>query len=325
MRRFVILGLVVLLVVLLWSGLWQYGAEQVRAQIEALAENPSASLACGRLDIAGFPFRFDVTCSDATVVRLDLTARTPEIKATALAYRPGHVIAFVKSPVALSDAFFGTERELRFEGAEASLRLSGFLPESFALERFSVELTGATLHDVLVGDETLLTLATAEFHLLDSGASDREPGGLAAYATAAGLDYPEAEIEAGTLIATAMLTRFPRRLLDWSGPALLSEWVEASGALTLEEFAFTADGLDIAATGNASLDASGLINGTLRTTSKGLIERLDLEFLGDTRPLFIGTPGADGSYTNQFSMRGGYLFAGIVPVPLLQLAIDPLF
>ena len=324
MRRIILLGLVVLLVVGGWTIAWFYGAQLIRDEIAALA-NDEPSVNCGRLDIAGFPFRFDVTCGEARIVDLDLSISTPEIKATALAYRPGHVIAFVQSPISISDAFTGSERELRFSLAEASLRLSGLLPQDWELERLSILVDAPTLHDLLIGDEVVLSAAKSELHVTGGAAAGQEADGLAAFVSAEGLDYPEWDIAGGTATLTASLTHFPRKALAWLGGNVLRDWQAAGGVLRLEESSFAAGGMDITATGEARLDDTGLPAGSLRVVSKGLIERLDLSFLGDMRSLLIGTPDAEGRYTNQIAVRNGFVMAGVIPVPVLELAREPFF
>jgi hypothetical protein len=324
MRRIILLGLVVLVVVLGWTGAWFYGAQLIRDEITALAD-AAPSVTCGRLDIAGFPFRFDVTCSEARIVEMDLAIATPEIKATVLAYRPNQAIAFVQSPVSISDAFAGSERELRFSLAEASLRFSGLLPQDWELERLSLLLDGPVLHDVLIGDEIVLSASKGELHVTGGEAAGQAADGLAAFISAEGLDYPEWDISGGAATLTGSLTHFPRKVFDWFGDDLLREWQAAGGQLRLDSSSFASSEMTIEATGEARLDEEGLPGGSLRVVSKGLIERLDLSFLGDMRPLLIGAPDGEGRYTNLIALRDGFIMAGVIPVPIFELALEPFF
>src|SRR5690606_33101001 len=114
-KRIIILGAVVLLVVLGWTGAWFFIAGQLRQQIQALAlaEGESApQLVCGQLDIGGFPFRMDVECAGATLVSGDLLAEIPYMRVSAMVYRPTHLLGAVRGPVAIADAFTGARQQL---------------------------------------------------------------------------------------------------------------------------------------------------------------------------------------------------------------------
>src|SRR5215218_8645414 len=91
MRRFVIFGVVIAAIVLIWSGGWLYLSNEIRTQVTALstADGTTApKVTCGKLDVGGYPFRFNLTCADATIVSGDLAFALPQIEAAALVFQP---------------------------------------------------------------------------------------------------------------------------------------------------------------------------------------------------------------------------------------------
>ena len=76
MKRIIALMVVVIVVVGGWTFGWFYLSGEVRRTIGTFATSTDPTVptvACETLNIGGFPFRFDVTCGNATVVAEDLT------------------------------------------------------------------------------------------------------------------------------------------------------------------------------------------------------------------------------------------------------------
>ncbi len=94
MRRIIILGVVILLVIAAWTGGWLYLSTFVRQEVTALASADGVSspkITCTKLDIGGYPFWMDVTCGGMSVIQGDATISATALKATVLAYDPFHV------------------------------------------------------------------------------------------------------------------------------------------------------------------------------------------------------------------------------------------
>ena len=97
MKRIIYLGIAVFAVMLLWCGAWLYAGNEVKKAVLSLATADGESapkLSCDSLDVAGFPFRFDVTCTGATLVSQDTTVAVAELRASVLVYDPWHALAF---------------------------------------------------------------------------------------------------------------------------------------------------------------------------------------------------------------------------------------
>src|SRR5690606_9007293 len=126
MNRFLVLIIAVLVVVAGWSGAWFYAAGEARSAIATLAEpagEDDAAIACGELDVTGYPFRFDFECRDATLTSGDVAVTLAGIRASALAYNPTQVKFSALSPATISDAFSGAKSRIDFAGAEGSARI----------------------------------------------------------------------------------------------------------------------------------------------------------------------------------------------------------
>ncbi|MEH2529777.1 hypothetical protein V1277_003848 [Bradyrhizobium sp. AZCC 1588] len=112
--RLFIAPALLLVVAAAWSAFWFYAASEVgvRADAWALQEAKAGRVyACGKRSVAGFPFRFEVRCDDASVslvsqtagAQVPFTARLGEIMVIAQIYQPRLLIAEFKAPATLAD------------------------------------------------------------------------------------------------------------------------------------------------------------------------------------------------------------------------------
>ena len=97
-----------------WSGFWFYAASEVGVRADAWrAQEAKAGRVydCGKRSVAGFPFRLEVRCDDASVslvsqtagAQAPFTARLGEILVIAQIYQPKLLIAEFKAPATLAD------------------------------------------------------------------------------------------------------------------------------------------------------------------------------------------------------------------------------
>ena len=103
----------VLVAALGWSAFWFYAASQVDANVDAWRAREAKSgrvYDCGKRSLGGFPFRFEVTCSDAAVRLVSqtagsaqpVTARLGQILVVAQVYDPKLLIAEFVAPATIS-------------------------------------------------------------------------------------------------------------------------------------------------------------------------------------------------------------------------------
>ncbi|MGY3547853.1 hypothetical protein ACVWZ4_003242 [Bradyrhizobium sp. USDA 4472] len=96
-----------------WSGFWFYAASQAGVAVDAWrAQEAKAGRIydCARRSIAGFPFRFEIQCSGASVAlvsqnasKTPFTAKLDNILVVGQVYDPKHVIAEFSAPAKLVD------------------------------------------------------------------------------------------------------------------------------------------------------------------------------------------------------------------------------
>ena len=97
-----------------WSAFWFYAASEVGVRADAWrAQEAKAGRVydCGKRSVAGFPFRLEVRCDDASVSLVSqtagaqeaFTARLGEILVIAQIYQPKLLIAEFKAPATLAD------------------------------------------------------------------------------------------------------------------------------------------------------------------------------------------------------------------------------
>ncbi|MEP7239800.1 MAG: DUF2125 domain-containing protein [Devosia sp.] len=322
MRRFVILIVVVVVVIAGWSGAWLWAAGQIGSVQRQLATADGIAtprVTCQSFAVGGFPFGFDLTCSGATVTSGDVTVTAAGLKASVEVYNPTHVLAFAEAPVGVSDAFTGSQSRLDFASATASARLTGW-----RIARISVVLEQPAWNDTVLDDRLIAKASHVEAHLVDAPEKHDGAKGLAAldaFAQLDGLDAPAYGIANGKGTLDAEIANLPDDVRTYGDADLPKRWQAAGGTLTLSGFKGEDGARNFTVTGNASLDSTGRPQGQVRMVSTGVVEALGTTIPEQLKGVLIGAQAADGSYSQTLNIAGGMVFAGLVPVAMLE----PLF
>jgi hypothetical protein len=334
LRRFAALLIAIILVVGLWTGGWFWAAGEIRAQVALLAQNDGETdpkIACGALNVSGFPFRFDIECVDGTLLDRDITASLAGLRASVLVYNPTHVLISAKAPLTLDDAFSGAQSRVDFTGLQASARvtsrdiLEAFSGAGWRIANVSVVADGLTWNDTVVGDMLRMSADHVEAHLVDLPAGRDQAAHtatLGAYVTLANLNLPQLQITGAQSTLEAMVDQLPDDLMAFADPDALRAWQARNGKLTLTKFQGSQPNPDekFEITGELGLGPTGLANGTVTYSTKGILDRL-LTQAGV--PLlqvaaFKGMPQADGTSTNTLGITDGRVtLAGFTLAELL--------
>lgn len=315
MNRFVILGLVVLALVGLWTGAWFWAAGAATSYVQSLETADGVStprLSCDQFAITGFPFGFDATCTGATIVSLDTTVTVAGLKASVLVYNPFHVLAFAQSPVTMDDAVTGSRSRLDFADAEVSARLSGW-----RIGRVSLVVNAPVWNDTILEDRLIADADRFELHLVDDPDRHDAKAGLASlaeYVTVEGLSAPLQKIVNAKATLQGEISNLPDDVRVYGDPDLIRRWQAAGGRFNLVSID-AADGTDFyRSSGTLGLDSQGRVEGQVKITSRGVVERLDPMIPANAKGLLLGGQAADGSYSQTINFAAGVVLSGLVPV-----------
>lgn len=322
MKKIIALGVVVLVLAVGYSAAWFWAAGQATSYVKTLETADGETMprvVCGSFSITGFPFGFDATCANATIVSGDVTVTASRVQAAAEVYRPTHVLLFAQSPVEIGDAFTGSKSRLDFASAQASVRLEGW-----RLGRASVVVTEPVWNDIVLEDRLLAKAAKLEAHLVDVPVKhDAEQGlaTLAQYVSVDALDAPGLEIGNGQSEFEAEITNLPDDVRTYADADLLRRWQAAGGKYIITGLKGGDATSAFDASGTLGLDGGGWLEGQLVLHSNGVVERLEGMIPPEYKGWIVGTPAEDGSYSQTLNIAAGVVFAGLVPTGM----IPPLF
>ena len=334
LRKFAALLIAIILVVGLWIGGWLWAAGEIRNQVALLAQNDGETnpkITCGTLNVGGFPFRFDVECVDGTLTELDTTVTLAGLRASVLVYNPTHLILSAKAPLTIDDAFSGAQSRIDFATLTASARLisrdifEGFTGVGWRIANVSLVGDKVSWNDTVVGDMLRMSTDHLEAHLVDlPEGRDKvaHTASLGAYASLSNLTLPQLGVAAAQSELQATIDQLPDDLMALTSPDAIRQWQARNGKLTLVKWTGTQPSPDekFEVTGEISLSPTGLANGQLTYTTKGVLDRLLASY--QVPPLqvaaFKGMPAADGASTNSLGIADGHVtLAGFPMAELL--------
>jgi hypothetical protein len=285
-----------------WSAFWFYTASKVDQSVDAWRAREAASgrvYDCGRRSVAGFPFRLEVRCTDASVAlrsqtaaqaanQTPVTAKLAEILVVAQIYDPRLLIAEFKGPATLADRGQPSSMAARWTTARSSVvglpgipqrvslvfddpvldRIAGSVQTPLARARH-LELHGRLVEAATPGQPQI------ETDLQLNGASVQEVHPLLAEAF-------DAEVRA---LLTGLKDFSPK---PW--PDRFREIQAAGGRIEFSKARIQQGELIATATGSLGLTATGNVDGELQVVAAG-IDRV-VPLLGIDKMLEQGVPQA---------------------------------
>jgi hypothetical protein len=296
--RLFIAPVLLVIAAIAWSAFWFYAASQVDVQAEAWRAREAKSgrvYDCAKRSVAGYPFRLEIHCDDASVslvsqtagAQAPVTAKLGEILVVAQVYDPKLVIAEFTSPATISD------------------RGGGPLVVSWSKGRSSVVgLPDVPQRASIVFDDAAIDRVNGSTQALLAGAKHIELHGRLADGSAS--DHPVIEavlqIAQGSIQEVHPLLAEPfnadvRMLLsglkDFSPkpwPERFREVQAAGGHVEIVQSRVQQGDLIAVAAGKLGLNANGCIEGELQMTVAG-IEKV-IPALGIEKMLDQGVPQA---------------------------------
>jgi hypothetical protein len=296
--RLFIAPLLLVVAALAWSAFWFYAASQVDVQADAWRAREAKSgrvFDCVKRSVAGYPFRLEIRCDDASVslisqtagAQVPITAKLGEILVVAQVYDPKLVIAEFTAPATISDRGSGSFVVNWSKGRSSIVGLPG-VPQ-----RASIVFDGAAIDRV--NGPTQAQLAAArhiELHgrLADGSASDH-PIIEAALQIAQGSMQELHPLLAEPFDADVRMTLSGLNDLSpkpW--PERFRELQAAGGHVEVVQSRIQQGDLIAVAAGRLGLNADGCIDGELQMTVAG-IEKV-IPALGIEKMLEDGVPQA---------------------------------
>lgn len=322
------LGLLVLAGIA-WSGMWFYASYRAQHEIEAWIAREATqgrTWTCGERTFGGFPFRFELICTEPTVTFAGADgwkASAERAHAVAQVWDPQHIIAEFQGPGVIVQGSTGR----RLEGKWSLLQVSG-VGSHGRVERMSLAVDNYTLSE---GGTVLLAARHGEIHVRhhpgdDALTLDLAAGVLGATGPAGaglGKDPVDAELD-------ATLTDVPH-FRSMPVEERLRAWQAAGGRLKLLLAKASAGGAVLTANGDLGLDASGRSEGAVKVSVAGADALLKGLAASDLMPPvlsglgsvvgMVGTPTEiDGRKASAFNVRfrDGRVFLGPLPVGRLS-------
>ena len=298
--RIFIAPLLLLIAAIAWSAFWFYAASQVDVQADAWRAREAKSgrvYDCAKRSVAGFPFRLEVSCEDASVSLVSQTAGQPasqpftaklgEILVVAQIYDPKRVIAEFTSPATLVDPLSQQSYAVNWSLGHASIAGLPFTPD-----RASVEFNDPAIDRVGQMPVPLARAKHAELHgRLAPGSSADQPviesEMLINQGSIQGLHPLLAEpFDVGVRALVTGLKDFSPK--PW--PVRFRELQAAGGHVEIVQSRVQQGDLVAVAAGTLGLSANGRLDGELQMTVAG-IEKV-IPALGIDKMLEDGVPQA---------------------------------
>lgn len=284
-----------------WSAFWFYAASQVDHEVDVWRAREAKAgrvYDCAKRSVAGFPFRLEVTCEDASVTLVSqtangtadtpVTARLGKILVIGQIYTPGLLIAEFTAPATLAARGEQPAMQVNWTTARSSIAGLPGIPQRVALV-FDAPAVDRLNSGVAV---PLARAAHAELHtqLAASTTPDHPVIDVAVDLTQASVqDIHPALAQPFDALIGARLTG----LKDFSPrpwPVRFREIQAAGGKIMIERARIQQGNMIATAAGSLGLTPSGNLDGELQMTVAGFEQVIPL--LGIEKVLEEGVPQA---------------------------------
>src|SRR3954447_1347232 len=297
--RLFIAPVLLLIAAAAWSAFWFYAASEVGVRADAWRAQEARSgrnFDCAKRTVAGFPFRFEISCEDASVKLVSQTAsntlfagKLAEILVVAQIYDPKLVIAEFKAPASIAE--LDGQAPMRVDWAKARASVVG-LPA--VPQRGSIVLDDVAL-DRINASSIQVPVARAKHAELHGRIAEGSPGDHPVIETV--LQINDGSIQGvHPVLAEAFKADVRTRLTGLKDfapkpwPERFRELAAEGGKVEIVQSRIQQGEMVAIAAGTLALNANGNIDGELQMTVAGL-ERI-VPALGIDKILQEGVPQA---------------------------------
>ena len=278
--RLFIMPILVVVAAIAWSGFWFYAASKVDAAADEWRAREAKSgrvYDCAKRSVAGFPFRFEVSCSGASVALVSqtagapqapVTARLSEILVVAQVYDPKLLIAEFTAPATISGVDQQPAMTVNWSKARSSIVGLPATPQ-----RASIVFDDPAIDRVNASVQTPLARAKhVELHARLADGSAQENPVIETVLQIAGGSLQELHPLLAQPFDADVRTQLTG-LKDFSPkpwPERCLEIQAAGGHVEIVQSRIAQGDLIAVAAGTLSLNANGRIDGELQMTVVGL-------------------------------------------------------
>ncbi|WP_417677791.1 DUF2125 domain-containing protein [Roseibium sp.] len=295
--RYTLMVAAVAVVIAAWSGGWFYirGLVDQRITSELSVLNGSGNrIACGKREIAGFPFRFEIGCLEPVITDASgLTVSLKRLEAVALVYNPWHVILQADGPASAGLPFEGEALSATWTSALSSVRVSGNGIRKFdaAVKDFDLASIGA--------DFGGLNAKTVEFH---ARPVPETPNAIEVFASAGGLQIEQPD-GIGAPVDARVHLRLENGLDLFSGAPLAALPRDDDGFLPVDLvwMSLKSELTEITTSGQLRLAVDGTLSGKVDLMIKGIDQSDNL--LARLFPAETGIPATLKGTAMAFGVR----------------------
>jgi len=294
--------LLLLIAAVAWSGFWFFAASEVGVKADAWRAQEAKSgriYDCGKRTVAGFPFRLEVRCDDASVALVSqtagqvvnavpITARLREILVVAQIYDPKLVIAEFTAPAAISDRAAQTSFVANWSTGRSSVVGLPGVPQ-----RASIVFDAPSVNRVEAGAQVPLAAAKhVELHgrIAEGSPSDRPIIETALQISAGSMQNLHPVLAKPFDADIRALVSGLRDLAPKPWPVRFREIQAAGGHVEIVQSRIQQGDLIAVATGSLGLSPGGSLDGELQMTVAGLEQIVPA--LGIDKMLEQGVPQA---------------------------------
>ena len=282
-----------------WSAFWFYAASEVGVRADAWRAQEAKSgriYDCGNRSVAGYPFRLEVRCDDASVSLVSQTAGAPsaftarlgEILVVAQIYQPKLLIAEFKAPATIADRGQAPSMKVNWTSGRSSVAGLPDVPQraSIVFENPSIERINGPVQTPLA------KAGHVELHGRLADGSPQDPPVIETVLQIAGGSVQEVHPLLAAPFDADVQTRLSG-LKDFSPkpwPERFREIQAAGGHVEIVRSRIQQGDLIAIAAGTLGLSAAGRLDGELQMTVAGL-EKV-IPALGIEKMLEEGVPQA---------------------------------
>jgi hypothetical protein len=296
--RLFIMPVLILIAAGAWSAFWFYAAAEVGVRADAWRAQEAKSgrvYDCGKRSVAGYPFRLEVRCDDASVAlvsqtaaKTPFTARLGEILVVAQIYDPKKLIAEFKAPATISERGGPPSLTVNWRNARSSVFGLPAVPQ-----RASIVFDDPAIDRISASGPTPLARAgRVELHGRLADGSPIENPVIETVLQIAGGSVQEVHPLLSAPFDADVRTKLTG-LKDFSPkpwPERFRELQAAGGHVEIVQSRIAQGDLIAVAAGTLGLTATGRISGELQMTVAG-IEKV-IPALGIEKMLEEGVPQA---------------------------------